>query len=499
MTFPLLDIHNVSKAYGATQALRNVSLTVMPGEIHAIVGENGAGKSTLINIVSGVVKPDEGEISFAGSVPRIDSPQAAQRLGIATVHQELSLAELLTIAENIFAARLPSRHGLVDRKSLMAGAEAVLSSLGLSLDPEQRVGTLPLGSRQLVEIAKALSLDARLLLLDEPTSALNANEKDVLFGLIRRLRLKGMGIIYISHHLNEITSLADRVTVLRDGRVVATHQAESITADILVHEMVGRAIARHADSGIRHIGKPLLEARDLSLPGAFSAVNFTIHSGEIISLVGLLGSGRSALASCLAGLKTPRHGAILIDGKYTELTSLRRAMALGIGYVPPERKTDGLFLELSLGDNIASASLPEFSAAGVFDERKRDEAARTYIQSLNIRSDGPRTRCAALSGGNQQKVLLAKWLETKPRLLIVEEPTKGVDIASKSEIHSRLQKLAANGTAILFVSTDLPEILALSHRILVMYRENIVAVLTPATGSEQEIMAFASGLTREAA
>jgi len=499
MTAPLLHISNISKSYGATQALREASLTVLPGEIHALVGENGAGKSTLINIISGVVKPDQGEIGFEGSVPRIDSPQAAQRLGIATVHQELSLAELLTIGENIFAARLPSRYGFVDRKALMAGAEAVLSSLGLSLDPGQRVGTLPLGSRQLVEIAKALSLDARLLLLDEPTSALDANEKNALFGLIRRLRSKGMGIIYISHHLTEITSLADRITVLRDGRVVATHQAESITADILVQEMVGRAIARGADSTIRHSGKSLIEAKDLSLPGAFSAVNFTIRAGEIISLVGLLGSGRSALASCLAGLGTPPHGAILIDGASVQLTSLRHAMALGIGYVPPDRKTDGLFLELSLSDNIASASLQKFSAAGVFDERRQDETARTYIQSMNIRCDGPRMRCAALSGGNQQKVLLAKWLETKPRLLIVEEPTKGVDIASKSEIHLRLQKLAAQGTAILFVSTDLPEILAISHRILVMYRENIVAELTPATASEKKIMALASGLMREAA
>jgi ABC-type sugar transport system ATPase subunit len=499
MTAPLLDIRSISKAYGATQALHDVSLTVLPGEIHAIIGENGAGKSTLINIVSGVVKPDSGEINFAGNWERIDSPQAAQRLGIGTVHQELSLADLLTVAENIFVARLPSHHGLVDWKRLVDGAHAVLSSLGLSLDPEQKVGTLPLGSRQLVEIAKALSLDARMLLLDEPTSALNANEKVALFELIRRLRLKGIGIIYISHHLNEITSLADRVTVLRDGRVVGTHQAESTTADNLVQEMVGHAIARRADSGILHVGKPLLEVRDLSLAGAFSGANFTIHSGEIISLVGLLGSGRSALASCLAGLKTPRHGTILIDGKIVQLTSLRHAMALGIGYVPPERKTDGLFLELSLGDNIVSASLPKFSVAGVFDERKQDETARTYIQSLNIRSDGPHTRCAALSGGNQQKVLLAKWLETKPHLLIVEEPTKGVDIASKSEIHSRLQKLAGNGMAILFVSTDLPEILALSHRILVMHRENIVAVLTPATASEQEIMALASGLRQEAA
>src|SRR5215210_1722509 len=319
MKAPIIEIRNTSKAYGPTHALREVSLTVLPGEIHAIVGENGAGKSTLINIISGVIKPDDGEISFEGSAQRIDSPQAAQRLGIATVHQELSLADLLSVAENIFAGRLPSRRGFVDRKALMAGAEAVLSSLGLSLDSSQRVGSLPLGSRQLVEIAKALSLDARLLLLDEPTSALDAHEKDTLFDLIRRLRSKGMGIIYISHHLNEITSLADRITVLRDGRVVAVHQAGAITADILVHEMVGRALTPSADLGLRHIGKPILEVRNLSQPGAFSAVSLTIHSGEIISLVGLLGSGRSALASCLAGLLAPRHGAILIDSQSVDL------------------------------------------------------------------------------------------------------------------------------------------------------------------------------------
>jgi ribose transport system ATP-binding protein len=499
MTAPLLDIRNVSKAYGATQALRDVSLTVLPGEIHAIIGENGAGKSTLINVVSGVIRPDSGEINIAGNMEKIDSPQAAQRLGIGTVHQELSLADLLTVAENIFAARLPSHHGLVNWKRLMDGAHAVLSSLGLSLDPAQRVGSLPMSSRQLVEIAKALSLEARLLLLDEPTSALNANEKEVLFGLIRRLRSKGIGIIYISHHLNEITSLADRITVLRDGRVVATHEADSITPAILVHEMVGRDIHHRAGSVTRYVGKPLLETRDLCIPGAFFGVNFIIHAGEIISLVGLLGSGRSALASCLAGLGIPHRGDILIEGKAVRLTSLRHAMALGIGYVPADRKTEGLFLELSVSDNIASACLETFSTGGFFDARKQDETAQTYVRSLNIRSEDPHTRCAALSGGNQQKVLLAKWLETKPRLLIVEEPTKGVDIASKSEIHARLQKLAANGTAILFVSTDLPEILALSHRILVMHRENIVAVLTPETTNEQEIMALASGLKGEAA
>jgi ribose transport system ATP-binding protein len=499
MTVPLLDIRNISKAYGATQALSNVSLTVSAGEVRAVVGENGAGKSTLINIVSGIVRPDLGEMRLAGHPVKIDSPQAAQKLGIGTVHQELSLAELLTVAENVFAARVPSRHGLIDWRNLKNKAQAIFESLELTLNPDQKVGDLPVSSRQLVEIAKALSLDARLLLLDEPTSALNANERDALFRLVRRLREQGIGIVYISHHLNEVISLADRITVLRDGQVMATHQRGSITPERLVKAMVGRAISHSSDSVIRTIGRPILETQDIARAGAFSRVSFTIHSGEIIGLTGLLGSGRSALASCLAGLTPPRRGHILIHGKKVPLTSLREAMRLGIGYIPSDRTTEGLFLELSVGDNITAASLKAFSALGIFDTRKQQEAVSKYVRLLNIRSHGPWMRCGALSGGNQQKVLLAKWLETKPQLLIVEEPTKGVDVAAKSEIHSWLRRLAASGTAIFFVSSDLPEILALSHRILVMHREQIVACLAPETTTEQEIMAFASGLEEKAA
>jgi ABC-type sugar transport system ATPase subunit len=495
MTTPLLEIRNISKAYGATQALDNVSLAVYAGEVHAVVGENGAGKSTLINVVSGVVRPDVGEIRFAGRVARIDSPNTAQQLGIGTVHQELSLAELLTVAENIFAARLPSQHGFIDWKNLKVKTRAIFESLELSLDPEKKVGDLPISSRQLVEIAKALSLDAKLLLLDEPTSALSANERDALFRLIRRLRAKGIGIIYISHHLSEIISLADRITVLRDGAAVATHEAGSATPESLVKDMVGRLIASTSASKARRISKPLLETRSITSPGAFSDVSFTIHSGEIIGLAGLLGSGRSALASCLAGLRPQSKGDIFLSGERVQLTSLRQAMELGIGYIPADRKTEGLFLEMSVGDNISSASLEKFSdAVGLFDKHKRDATSHRYIQSLSIRCNGPRTRCGTLSGGNQQKVLLAKWFETRPRLLILDEPTKGVDVAAKSDIHSWLQKLAANGTAILLVTSDLPEVLALSHRILVMHREHIATSLMPDATSEQEIIAFASGL-----
>jgi ABC-type sugar transport system ATPase subunit len=499
MTGPLLELRNLSKAYGATQALDDVSLTARSGEIHALIGENGAGKSTLINVVSGVVRPDRGEIGLAGALVRMESPQAAHRLGIGTVHQELSLSELLSVAENIFAARLPSRYGFVDSRELRRRAKAIFDSLELSLDPDQKVGTLPVSSRQLVEIAKALSLDARLLLLDEPTSALNANEKEALFRLIRQLRARGIGIIYISHHLHEVTALADRITVLRDGRVVATHQASSVTPEILVKQMVGRAIERSSRYAATALGKPVLEVRDLSANNAFSDVSLTINAGEIVGLAGLLGAGRGALAASLAGLEPPSDGDLLFDGRKLALTNLRQAMALGIGYIPAERKTEGLFLDLSLADNIVAACLNRFSRFGIFDRRRQHETAARHIQALNIRSEGPQTRCGALSGGNQQKVLLAKWLERRPRLLILQEPTKGVDIAAKSDIHGKLRSLAAQGAAIFFVSSDLPEILSLSHRILVMHRGRITASLRPEETSEEEIMSCASGLMERAA
>jgi ABC-type sugar transport system ATPase subunit len=500
MTTLLLDIRHLSKAYGATQALTDVSLGVNAGEIHAVIGENGAGKSTLINILAGVVRPDLGEIGFGGATTKIDSPQTAQKLGIGTVHQELSLSELLSVAENIFAAHIPSRFGLIDSRELRRRAEAIFDTLELSLDPDQPVGTLPVSSRQLVEIAKALSLDARLLLLDEPTSALNANEKEALFRLLRRLRAKGIGIIYISHHLHEVTALADRITVLRDGRVVATHQVNSVTPETLVKQMVGRAIDRSGQpTAAPMIGNPLLEVRFLASPNAFSDVSCIIHSGEIIGVAGLLGSGRGAFASCLAGVILPSRGDILLDGRKVNLTSLRQAMAFGIGYIPAERKTEGLFLELNLADNITAACLERFSRWGIFDTRHQHQTADNHIRALNIRAEGPQAKCEALSGGNQQKVLIAKWLERMPRLLILQEPTKGVDVAAKSEIHLKLRRLAAEGAAIIFVSSDLPEILALSHRILVMHRGRLTASLVPAATTEEEIMEYASGLVERAA
>ena len=499
MTTPLLEVRNIFKAFGATQALADVSLSIRAGEIQAIVGENGAGKSTLINILSGVVLPDRGTIEFAGIAGALDSPLAAQRMGIGTVHQELSVSELLSVEENIFAGHLPSRNGFVDWRELRRRALTVFETLGLTIDPGERAGNLPVSSRQIVEIAKALSLDAKLLLLDEPTSALNSNEKESLFRLLRRLRDKGMGIIYISHHLHEVTVLADRITVLRDGRLVATQDAAGATAETLVKQMVGRVIDRPTLTSRAVNGKTLLEVRNLKVSPVLDDVSFTLHEGEIVGIAGLLGSGRGELASCLAGLTTHSDGMILLNGNPVRLTSLRQAMARGIGFIPPERKTDGLFLDLNVADNISAASLARFSRFGIFNSLRLNTMATKHLSDLKIQCEGPYARCGALSGGNQQKVLLAKWLERRPKILIVQEPTKGVDIAAKSDIHRRLRQLAVEGAGIIFISSDLPEILALSNRILVMHRGRVVASLAPQSTTEEEIMGHASGIREKAA
>jgi ABC-type sugar transport system ATPase subunit len=499
MIMPLFEIRNVSKAYGATQALDAVSLQIVPGEVHAIVGENGAGKSTLINILSGIVAPDDGELLLERRPVVLATPQEAQRAGIATVHQELSLVDHLSVAENIFASRVPARFGLVQWRRLARDAKAVLGSLGVEMDESARTGDLPVGARQLVEIAKALSLNARLMLFDEPTSALGAHEKEALFDLLGRLKTSGIAVIYITHHLQEVMRIADRVTVLRDGKVVAMRAADSFTPELLVRDMVGRDITP-AQSACVELGvTPSLRLEGLSLDGQYSNVSFLLRRGEIVALAGLMGSGRNALAGTLAGLLEPDSGRIYWEGKPLEVRSLREAMRAGIAYVPGERKTEGLFLELSTGENVIAASLPRVTKFGLFNKAAADETTEAYIRSLHIKARGADEKCAALSGGNQQKVLLAKWLETRPRLLIVDEPTKGVDIAAKAEIHQVLRNLADSGASILIVSSDLPEMLTLAHRVLVMHGGRIVADLLARATSEGEITAFASGLMKEAA
>ena len=499
MTVAALALEGISKAYGATRALAGVSLDVRAGEVHAIVGENGAGKSTLINIISGNVLPDAGRIVIDGTEEAPRSAHAAQRLGIATVHQELSVVEHLTVAENIFAAHPPVRLGVVRWGAMADAARELLEGLGLTLDVKARVGTLPVSARQLVEIAKAIAHKPRILLFDEPTSALNGDEKEALFRLIESLKSSGLAIIYISHHLEEVMALSDRVSVLRDGQHAGTFETPAVTPRFLVTRMVGREIAAQLAEPPAAGVTRVLSVSGLSCKGHFTDISFDLAHGEIVGIAGLMGSGRTALAASLAGLLQASRGSVTWQGQYARWTSLRDAMRHGIAYVPGERKTEGLFLGLSIAENIVATNLDQASSRGLYRRSRAADVAQRFISSLRIKTVGPSQRCGALSGGNQQKVLLAKWVARNPRLLIIEEPTKGVDIAAKEDIHRMLRELAKDGAAIVFVSSDLPEILSLSHRVLVMHGGRLVAERSASGTTEEEITALASGFGSAAA
>ncbi len=492
MAAPLLQLRGVSKAFGTTQALGDVSFDLLPGEVHALAGENGAGKSTLLGILTGVVSPDGGTISVDGNVGAIDGPAHAQALGIGTVFQELSLAGSLSVAENIFAGRLPTVAGLVRWKELRRRAREVLAAFGMDIPVEHAVDSLPAGSRQIVEIAKALSLNLRILLLDEPTSALTSDEVDALLGIVGRLKARGIGIVYVSHKLAEVFRIADRVTVLRDGHVVSTRPAGATSTEMVVHDMVGRELASF--EGAEHKPGPVaLEARGLSRRGEFAGIDLALCSGEVVGLAGLIGARRTELARTLAGLAAPHAGVVAVRGQPVRLRSLRDAIAHGIAYVPEDRKTEGLFLTRSVVDNATVTTLRRLSRFGLIDGGASRAAARGAVETFRIRTGGFGMPAGSLSGGNQQKLMLAKWLAIRPGIVIVNEPTKGVDIEAKREIHNELRRLAAGGAAILVVSSDLPELLAVSDRLVVMREGRIVGTVEGRNATEEDVMRLAAG------
>lgn len=490
---PLLDIHEVSKAFAGTQALSQVSFTLAAGEVHALVGENGAGKSTLMNIVAGVAQPDEGSLHMDGESVTIDSPRRAQALGIGVVFQELSLVESLSVGENIFVDRVPTRCGLVDWRRLQQRTREILAPFGLDVDPWAVVSDLPVSQRQLVEIAKALSLDVRVLILDEPTSALPPDEVEALFVVIRQLRAQGIGVIYISHHLAEVFAIADRVTVLRDGRVVSTKSTNDCDIDAVIRAMVGSDIGAASARSRGSIGAALLEARALSRTNTIKSVDLTLHAGEIVGLAGLMGAHRSELGRVLGGALRPTSGEIRANGKSIPPASVRAALRHGIAYLTDERKSDGLFLDMSIAANIIAPALQRFSRFGLVDARAAANAADERMSRLRIKATDALQTVGRLSGGNQQKVMLAKMLESGPRILVIDEPSKGVDIATKHEIHSLLRELADAGAALLIISSDLPELLALCDRIVVMRDGQVVGELNGSEATEEIILAMAAG------
>ena len=472
----LVELFGISKSFGLVRVLKDVSFEVRPGEVHALLGENGAGKSTLIKIIAGVLNADGGEMRVEGKPARFASPREAAAHGIATVYQELLLFPELTVAENIYLGHAPRRRwGTLNWPAMRAGARALLDSLDShDLDVDVAVGRLSVANRQRVEIAKALSQNAKLVIMDEPTAALADGDARRLMDVVRRLRDRGVGIVYVSHRLSEIFALADRVTVLRDGAHVGTRAIGEVTESDLVSMMVGRAIDHLFPKTDATPTNAILELRSLSYGNAVRNVSLTIRAGEILGIAGLVGSGRTELALTIFGVTPATSGEIRIDGKPVSIRSPAVARSLGIAYVPEDRGLQGLIRPQTVRENLSLAILDRISRALFVDRVKEAAVATEAIARFGIRTRGPEQRVRQLSGGNQQKVVLAKWVATEPRVLIMDEPTRGIDIGAKAEIHALMTRLVGQRLAILMISSELPEVLGMSDRVLVMRGGRIV-------------------------
>ena len=495
MSQVVLRATDVTKAYAGVQALKRASLELRAGEVQALVGENGAGKSTLIKILTGAVQPDSGEISLDGEPLARLSPASAKALGIAAIYQQPALFAELTVAENIaLGLERTGRWGRVDWRERHRRAEELLARVGARIDPEIDAGELSMPQQQLVEIARALGADARVLILDEPTASLSKEDTDNLFRVVRELREHGVGMIYISHRLEELPVIADRVTVLRDGNTIATRDMADVNREQLIQMMVGRELAAVFPKRTVPLGDTVLELRDVGCRASgVSGVDLTVRAGEIVGLSGLVGAGRSELARTIFGLTPADRGEIKVRGKRVRIGSPADAIAHGIAYVPEDRRRHGVVLEMPVSENVTLAALGNLSRFGALDFRRERELAADYTRRLGVKTASIRSLVSTLSGGNQQKVALSRWLLTKPTLLVLDEPTQGIDVGAKSEIHELMVELAEQGVAILMISSELPEILGMSDRIAVMHGGTIVSVLDRGEATPERVLARALG------
>jgi ribose transport system ATP-binding protein len=499
-TPPLLEMRGISKTFPGVRALDKVRISVWPGEVHSLMGENGAGKSPLMKILSGAYQADPGgEIVIDGKTVVIDGPLVARELGVAVIYQELSLAPNLSVAENIHAGRElrrgGRRFGMVDRAAMARGCEDVLKRLGATFGPTTLVGSLSIAERQLVEIARAVHSDARIIVMDEPTTPLSSRETERLFKLIRQLKAEGIAVIYISHRMAEIYELSDRVSVLRDGAYVGTLMREELNAESLVRMMVGRDISgfykkEHAPYDPGHV---VLTVRDVADHKRVRGCSLDLHSGEVLGIAGLVGAGRTELARLIFGAEQRERGEITIDGRKLHLHGPRDAIEAGLVYLTEDRKHQGLFLDMSVRDNINVAVAGRDARFGVLDLARGSSRAKDSIRALSIRVPSARVNVGALSGGNQQKVLLARWLATEPKLLILDEPTRGIDVAAKFEIMDRVRALCAKGLGILFISSEIAEVVRVSDRIAVLRDRRKVAELNGHGHSEDEVYDLIAG------
>ena len=502
MAASLLQLRGITKRFPGVLALDGVDFALTAGEVHALVGENGAGKSTLIKIISGVHQPDAGRIDYLGTPVTFPTPRAAADRGITVIYQEVALFPDLTVLENLYVGAYPRRPLLrhsgrgrrVDWMAMRARAQDVAASLGVELELGAPVHRLAAAQQQLVEIARALLRDARVIIMDEPTGPLTQQDAARLFSLIRQLRARGVGIIYISHRLEEIFEVADRVTVLRDGRRIVAMPVAQTTRDMLIHHMVGRTLDTLYPHTATQAGPPVLEVEGLGTSGALTDVSFALRRGEILGLAGLVGSGRTTLARAIFGIVPPERGRIRLDGVDARIAHAGRARELGIAYVPEERQRQGLVLPFSVSENLSLVILRRLSRLGFINHASERIVAHDVVRRLDIRTPGIGVPAATLSGGNQQKVVVGKWLAAEPRVLIMDEPTRGVDVGAKAEIHRLMSALAGRGLAILLISSELPELLGMSDRIMVMHRGRIAGELSRGQATQEKIMAMATGV-----
>jgi rhamnose transport system ATP-binding protein len=492
-TPPRAELHGISKRFAATQALDDVSLDLVAGEVHALVGENGAGKSTLVKILAGVHQPDSGTISLDGQVVQIHGPAQARALGIAVVHQEPRLFPDLTVAENVFIGHAPAgRLGVLDWGGTRRAAKALFEELAVQVDVGAPVRGLSMADQQLIEIAKALSLEARVLVLDEPTASLSAHEVERLFTIVRSLRARGVAVLFVSHRLDEVFELCDRATVFRDGKHVITTPTAGLTTADLVRHMVGRSVSLFPKVETP-IGEVFLTVEGLTRAGVFRDITFDVRHGEIVGLAGLVGAGRTEVARVLFGIDQRDSGVVRLDGAAVSFASPSAAMDAGIAYLPEDRHQEGLVLDFSIAQNVTLPILPRLFPRLLVNAAREREVARDYTDQFNVKMTGVEQMVGALSGGNQQKVVLAKWLASKPSLLILDEPTRGIDIGAKVEVHRIISELAASGLGIILISSDLPEVLAMSDRILVLHEGRITAEIARSDASEERVMFAATG------
>lgn len=489
-----IEMKGINKSFGTNQVLKDAGFYLADGEVHALMGENGAGKSTLMKILTGVYTKDAGTVLVDGQEVNYKSPQEAEKAGIVFIYQELNVLFDLTVEENLFMGKeITKKFGVCDKKAMRAKAQEIMDRMGVHIPVDAVMSDLSVGQQQMVEICKALMVDAKVLIMDEPTAALTQSETENLFKVVNSLREKGVSIVYISHRMEEIFELCDRITILRDGSYIDTKYIKDITMDDIVQMMIGREIGERYPKREAVIGEEVIRVEGLTHEKLFRDVSFSVRAGEVLGVSGLMGAGRTEIMQAIFGNLPIVSGKIFIEGKEVSIRNPRQAIAAGIGFITEDRKTEGLLLEKSIAENIEIANLGKVSNKTVLSRSKGAELVKRGIEEFRIRCFGPEHECGNLSGGNQQKVVLAKWIYTDPKILILDEPTRGVDIGAKKEIYNVINDMAAKGVAVIMVSSELPEVLGMSDRVMVVHEGHVTGIIDGATADQAKVMTLATG------